>query len=222
MFSTKAERDKMVILKSHKEPRDEKIPSKKGEIYKNIALIYVQQGKNEEAKKSLSEARLANPDDTSLAMAEADLYLKLEDFATYKKLVTEVLEKNPNDADLFYNLGVISSKTNSADAEAYYKKAIAIKPDYINAYLNLAIIKLDSEKAIIDEMNKLGTSEKDNKRYDVLKAKRENIFKESLPYLEKAFELKPDNEDVSTTLLNVYGALEMTAQKKALKAKIGK
>lgn len=222
MFSTKAERDKMVMLKSHKEPRDEKIPSKKGEIYKNIALIYVQQGKNEEAKKSLSEARLANPDDTSLAMAEADLYLKLEDFATYKKLVTEVLEKNPNDADLFYNLGVISSKTNSADAEAYYKKAIAIKPDYINAYLNLAIIKLDSEKAIIDEMNKLGTSEKDNKRYDVLKAKRENIFKESLPYLEKAFELKPDNEDVSTTLLNVYGALEMTAQKKALKAKIGK
>ena len=222
MFGTKAERDKMVAIKSHKDPRDEKIPSKKGEIYKNIALIYVQQGKNDEAKKSLSEARAANPDDTSLAMAEADLYLKLEDFATYKKLVTEVLEKNPNDADLLYNLGVISSKTNGADAEAYYKKAIAIKPDYTNAYLNLAILKLDGEKAIIDEMNKLGTSEKDNKRYEVLKAKREGIFKEALPYLEKAFELNPKNEDVSATLLNVYGALEMTAEKKALKAKLGK
>ena len=222
MFGTKAERDKMVAIKSHKEPRDEKIPSKKGEIYKNIALIYVQQGKNDEAKKSLSEARAANPDDTSLAMAEADLYLKLEDFATYKKLVTEVLEKNPNDADLLYNLGVISSKTNGADAEAYYKKAIAIKPDYTNAYLNLAILKLDGEKAIIDEMNKLGTSEKDNKRYEVLKAKREGVFKEALPYLEKAFELNPTNEDVSATLLNVYGALEMTAEKKGLKAKLGK
>lgn len=222
MFGTKAERDKMVLLKSHKEPRDEKVPSKKGEIYKNIALIYVQQGKNDEAKKSLSEARVANPDDTSLAMAEADLYLKLEDYAMYKKIVTEVLDKNPNDADLLYNLGVISSKTNGADAEAYYKKAIAIKPDYTNAYLNLAILKLDGEKAIIDEMNKLGTSEKDNKRYEVLKAKREGIFKEALPYLEKAFELNPTNEDVSATLLNVYGALEMTAEKKALKAKLGK
>lgn len=222
MFGTKAERDKMVLLKSHKEPRDEKVPSKKGEIYKNIALIYVQQGKNDEAKKSLSEARAANPDDTSLAMAEADLYLKLEDYTMYKKIVTEVLEKNPNDADLLYNLGVISSKTNGADAEAYYKKAIAIKPDYTNAYLNLAILKLDGEKAIIDEMNKLGTSEKDNKRYEVLKAKREGIFKEALPYLEKAFELNPKNEDVSATLLNVYGALEMTAEKKALKAKLGK
>lgn len=222
MFGTKAERDKMVAIKSHKDPRDEKIPSKKGEIYKNIALIYVQQGKNDEAKKSLSEARAANPDDTSLAMAEADLYLKLEDYTMYKKIVTEVLEKNPNDADLLYNLGVISSKTNGADAEAYYKKAIAIKPDYTNAYLNLAILKLDGEKAIIDEMNKLGTSEKDNKRYEVLKAKREGIFKEALPYLEKAYQLNPANEDVSATLLNVYGALEMTAEKKALKAKLGK
>ncbi len=222
MFSTKAERDKMVAIKSHKEPRDEKIPSKKGEIYKNIALIYVQQGKNDEAKKSLSEARIANPDDISLAMAEADLYLKLEDYAMYKKIVTEVLEKNPNDADLLYNLGVISSKTNGADAEAYYKKAIAIKPNYTNAYLNLAILKLDGEKAIIDEMNKLGTSEKDNKRYEVLKVKRETIFKDALPYLEKAFELNPTNEDVSSTLLNVYGALEMTAEKKALKAKLAK
>lgn len=222
MFGTKAERDKMVAIKSHKDPRDEKIPSKKGEIYKNIALIYVQQGKNDEAKKSLLDARAANPDDTSLAMAEADLYLKLEDYAMYKKIVTEVLEKNPNDADLLYNLGVISSKTNGTDAEAYYKKAIAIKPDYTNAYLNLAILKLDGEKAIIDEMNKLGTSEKDNKRYEVLKTKREGIFKEALPYLEKAYELNPANEDVSATLLNVYGALEMTAEKKALKAKLGK
>ena len=78
---------------------------------------------------------------------------------------------------MLYNLGVISSKTNGADAEAYYKKAIAIKPDYTNAYLNLAILKLDGEKAIIDEMNKLGTSEKDNKRYEVLKAKEKEFSK---------------------------------------------
>ncbi|MFN9115779.1 MAG: tetratricopeptide repeat protein [Bacteroidota bacterium] len=82
----------------------------------------------------------------------------------YKKIVTEILEKNPNDADLLYNLGVIASKTSATDAENYYKRAIQIKPDYTNAYLNLAILKLDADKKIIEEMNKLGTSEKDNKR----------------------------------------------------------
>ena len=218
----KADRDSKVKLKVYTNPRDEKIPSKRGEIYKNIALILVQENKVDEAKKALAEARLANPEDASLALTEADLYLKLEDFATYKKLISGVLEKNPNDADLLFNLGVISAKTDAVEAERYYKKAIEIKPDYVNAYLNLAILKLDGEKKIIDEMNKLGTSEKDNKRYEVLKKQRQAVFMDTLPFLEKANELDPENEDVATTLLNVYGALEMTDKKKALKAKMGK
>lgn len=218
----KADRDSKVKLKVYTDPRDEKIPSKRGEIYKNIALILVQEGKVDEAKKALAEARVANPDDSSLTLTEADLYLKLEDFTTYKKLISEVLEKNPNDPDLLFNLGVISAKTDAVEAEKYYKKAIEIKPDYVNAYLNLAILKLDGEKKIIDEMNKLGTSEKDNKRYEVLKKQRLAIFMDTLPFLEKANELDPANEDVATTLLNVYGALEMTDKKKALKAKMGK
>jgi tetratricopeptide (TPR) repeat protein len=218
----KTERDNKVKLKVYSDPRDEKIPSKRGEIYKNIALILIQKDKTEQAKTALSDARKANPDDTSLIISEADLYLKLQDFATYKKLVSEVLEKDPNNPDLLFNLGVVSSKNDAAAAESYYKKAIEIKPDYVNAYLNLSILKLEGETKIVDEINKLGTSEKDNKRYEVLKKQREEIFKSALPYLEKANELDPKNEDVAATLLNVYGALEMTDKKKALKAKMGK
>jgi tetratricopeptide (TPR) repeat protein len=220
--ASKTDRDTKVRLKLYTNPRDEKIPSKKGEILKNIALILVQQGKIDQAKLALSDARAANPDDTSIAMTEANVYLELNDFAMYKKLVTEVLAKNPNDADLLYNLGVIASKTNATEAEGYYKKAIEINPNFTNAYLNLAILKLDADKKMIEEMNKLGTSEKDNKRYEVLKKQRSDMFNSALPYLEKAFDLDPKNEDVATTLLNVYGALEMTDKKKALKAKLGK
>lgn len=220
--ASKTDRDTKVRLKLYSNPRDEKIPSKRGDILKNIALILVQQGKIDQAKEALSEARLANPDDTSITLTEANIYLDLNDFVTYKKLVTEVLAKNPNDADLVYNLGVIASKTNAVEAESYYKKAIEIKPDYINAYLNLAILKLDADKKIIEEMNKLSTSEKDNKRYEVLKKQRTEMFNSALPYLEKANELSPGNEDVVNTLLNVYGALEMSDKKKALKAKMGK
>ena len=218
----KADRDGRVKLKIYSNPRDEKIPSKRGEVYKNIALILNQKGRTDEAKSALTEARLANPDDVSLMLTEADLYLKLEDFVTYKKLISEVLQKNPNDADLLFNLGVITAKTDIVGAEDYYKKAIAIKPDYVNAYLNLSILKLDGEKKIIAEMNKLGTSEKDNKKYEVLKKQREDVFKSAIPYLEKANELNPENEDVAITLLNVYSALEMTDKKKALKEKMKK
>ena len=221
-FNNAADRDRLVKMGTHEKPRDENVSSKRGEIYKNVALIYVQQGKMDLAKKAVSDARKANPDDTSLILTEANLYLETKDMDMYKKLISEALEKNPNDADLVYNLGVISSKTDAVEAEKYYKRAIEIKPDYVNAYLNLAILKLDADKKIFDEMNKLGSSEKDNKRYEVLKKQRETVFLSALPYLEKAYELNPTNEDVSTTLLNVYGALEMTDKKKALKAKLGK
>ncbi|BDU25660.1 MULTISPECIES: tetratricopeptide repeat protein [unclassified Flavobacterium] len=220
-FANAKERDMAVKLGTHEKPKTEAIPSKRGEIYKNLALILVQKGRTEEAKKAIADARKANPDDSSLILTEANLYLETKDFEMYKKLVNEALEKDPKNADLVFNLGVISAGAkNNADAEKYYLKAIEINPNYTNAYLNLAALKLEAEKPIIDEMNKLGTSAKDMKRYDVLKAQRESVFKGVIPYLKKANELDPKNEDVSKTLLGVYSALEMTAEAKALKAKM--
>lgn len=218
-FNSAKDRDLAVKLGTHEKPQTEAIPSKRGEIYKNLALILVQKGRSEDAKKAIADARKANPDDSSLILTEANLYLESKDFDTYKKLVGEALQKDPNNADLVFNLGVLSANAkNSAEAEKYYLKAIEINPKYTNAYLNLAALKLEAEKPIIDEMNKLGTSAKDMKRYDVLKGQRENVFKEVIPYLKKANELDPKNEDVSKTLLGVYKALEMTAEAKALKA----
>ncbi len=219
-FNTKAERDLFVKTGTHEKPRDEKTPSKRGEIYKNIALILVEKGRIEEAKSAVSDARIANPEDTSLLLTEADLYLKVNDFATYTKLVNEALDKNPNNVDLIYNLGVISANGNKLEeAEKYYKKAIEINPNYFNAYLNLSELKLRADEKFVNEMNKLGNSEKDNKRYEVLKAEREKNFKAILPYLEKAYELEPTNEGAKKTLMSVYNALEMTDKYKALKAK---
>lgn len=218
-FGSAAERDKAVKLGTHEKPRTEEIPSKRGEIYKNMALILVDQGKIAEAKKAVTDARVTNPDDSSLMLTEANLYLQTKDFEKYKQIITEVIAKNPNDAGLVYNLGVISANANNnEEAEKYYKRAVEIKPDFTNAYINLAVLKLQNEKTLIEEMNKLGTSDKDMKRYDVLKKKREDLFRSTLPYLKKAYELDPQNADIVKTLSGVYGALEMTAEKNALKA----
>lgn len=223
LFLDAKERDQRVKLGTHEKPRSEEVPSKRGEIYKNMALILVQNGKVVEAKKAVAEARATNPDDKSLILTEANLYLDTKDYDTYKKLITEVLAQSPNDADLIFNLGVISyNAKNLMEAEKYYKRAIEIKPDYVNAYLNLAILKLDADKKLFDEIQKLGNSEKDNKRYEVLKKQREVVFTSALPYLEKASELDGTNEEVKSTLLSVYRALEMTEKAKALKAKMKK
>ena len=222
-FNTKQERDIYVKGGTHEKPRDEKIPSKRPEIFKNIALILVELGKLDEAKSAIQDARIESPEDVSLIITESDLYLKSNDIVTYKKLISEALEKNPNNADLVFNLGVISyNNKEMVDAEKYYLKAIEINSKYTNAYLNLAILKLDSEKSLIDKMNKLGTSPAETKKYEVLRKQREDVYKSAIPYLEKVAELDSENIEAIKTLIGVYNALEMTDKAKPLKEKLKK
>ena len=218
-FNSKEDRDGSVKLKLHTDPRDEKLPSKRGEIYKNYALILVEKGQKEKALQAIIDAKKDNPEDTSLVLTEANLYLESKDYASYKRVIEEVLQKSPNDPDLYYNLGVIAGTTNNeSEAEKYYLKAIELNPKYANAYLNLAILKLDADIKIVEEMNNLGNTAKDNKRYDELKVQREKVFKLALPYLEKVVDLEPGNMEAKQTLLNVYTSLDMTTKYKALKA----
>ncbi len=217
----KKNRDNQVRLKLATTPRDEKTPSRKADIAKYIASIYISQGKNAEAKAAIAEAKQVNPDDIDLLNAEAEIYLKMGDMATYKTLTEKIIEKNPNDYNLFFNLGIASAKTDPVAAENYYQKSISLKPDFQGSYINLAILKMRDEQKIVEEMNKLGTSEKDNKRYEVLKKQRDEMYRSAIPSLEKAYELKPETE-VGEMLLSIYGALELSDKKKALKAKMGK
>ena len=220
-FTNKQERDIYIKAGTHTNPRDEKIPSKRGEIYKNIALILVQNGKTAEAKTAISEARTENPDDITLVLTEADLYYKLGDMETYKILINRAIEKNPNDATLVFNLGVVSANTKQLkEAEKYYRRAFEINPNYVDAYINLSEILLRGDEPIFQELNKLGTSDKDNKRYEVLSAQRKAIFNSIVPLLEKALLIKEDNVAAQKTLLSMYKVLEMTDKAKELKAKI--
>lgn len=219
-FPNKETRDIAVTVGTHLKPRQELLPSRRGEIYKNIALILISQNKTTEAQTAIADARKENPNDTSLLLSEADLYLKVKDYPNYTKLVNEALAKEPNNAVLVYNLGVISAEAGkNEEAENYYKRAIEIDSNYFDAYVNFSELRLRSDEKYVTEMNKLGTSDKDNKRYDVLKAERENNFKSILPYIEKAYELKPTDELAKKTLMSIYNALEMTDKYKALKAK---
>lgn len=219
-FATVADRKKAISIGTHEKQRDEKIPSKKGEIYKNYASILLEKGRVEEAKKAIADARKVTPDDTDLILAEANLYYEAKDMVMYKKLINEVIAKKPNDPDLYFNLGVVSTNTGEIEeAKKYYEKAILINPKYFNAYNNLGALYLHGDDKIVKEMNSLGMTPKESKRYDELKAKREKMFTSALPYFEKALELEPTNEGVKSILLNCYQLLEMDAKYKALKAK---
>jgi tetratricopeptide (TPR) repeat protein len=229
---SETEFDLLKNSKDYSNPRVGQTESRYPEIVKNIALIYVQQGKNDVAIEAIQEARSIQPDDTSLILNEADLYIRISNNSEdeserdlYRKKFKELMElaitKDPENGILYYNLGVISSEQGENDsALEYYKKAIEFKPDYVDAYLNLVAVILDGEQSIVDEMNNLGTSKKDNIRYDELIVERENLYKECIPFLEKLIEVSPTNIDALNTLKNIYGVLGENEKFKDISAKI--
>lgn len=221
IWQTENDRDKAVMLGGQKDGGDRVTPSVKGDLLIKMASIYIEQGNNDQAKAVIQEARKINPDDVDLIRAEADIAYKLEDMARYNELMEEVIRLTPNDPTLFYNLGVSAGELGENEkAVEYYKKAIELKPDFTEAYINTAFQILKPEGAIIEEMNNLGMSAADEKRYDELKEKRTQLYKDSLPYLEKAVELSPDNANLVRTLMNIYSQVGMDDKYKATKAKL--
>ena len=84
----------------------------------------------------------------------------------------------------------------------------------------MAALILDQEAAIIDEMNSLGTSSADNDKYDALKEKRQQLYKDAVPYLIQVMDNEPDNLSAARTLMNIYSALDDMENFKAIKAKV--
>jgi len=217
----KQSRDNLVKMGSHIKPGERTTKSKKAEIVKNIALIYLHLKDNDKALTALKDARTENPDDVDIILAEANIWHKMGKTEEYKKLFMLATEKQPDNVELQYNLGVISSEANDNEAaKKYYARAIELDPNYINAYINMASLVLQKEQPIIDEMNGLGNSSADNRRYDKLKAERQNIYKEAVPYLSKALEINPQSSSAAKTLMNIYSILGETAKYKELKAKV--
>lgn len=194
--------------------------SKKGEILRNMTLIHIERGDSEKATSLMKEARAENPTDIFLIRADADMSYKMGDIERYNKLMNEIVATDPNNPEIYFNLGVGSAEIKDKEkAIEYYKKALELKPDYEAALINLAVLKLAGENKLVEEMNSLGNSSADNTKYDALKQERKDLYIETLPYLEKAMKLNPNNMEVVRTLMNMYGQVGQDDKFKEMKAK---
>ncbi|WP_158850893.1 tetratricopeptide repeat protein [Algibacter sp. L1A34] len=217
----KATRDLYVKAKSHIKPGERMTESKKPEIVKNMALIYVSQGNDDKAIGALQEARAESPNDINLILSEANAHYKMGNIEKFQELLSKATELDPTNPELQYNLGVIAAESDHpVEAKAYYEKAIELDPTYVNAYINISALVLAREEPLITEMNGLGSSKKDDLRYDELREERQNLYREAVPFLSKALEIDTENLSAAKTLMNIYNILGESDKAKGLKAKV--
>ena len=220
-FASEADRNTELLSGKYTKPSEQMSESVKGDILKNVVLILSSKGENDKAIALMREAREENPTDITLVRAEAEMVYKMGDVARYDELMQQVLQFDPTDPEPYYNIGVVSASSgNPAKAIEYYKKAIELKPDYTSALVNLGALILRDEMKIVDEMNSLGMSRADSKKYDELETKREGLYTEALPYLEAAYSYRSDNPQLVAKLKEIYSLLGMDAKEAEMRSKL--
>lgn len=220
-MASKEQRDLFIQSGTYTDPQDEVAESKKGEIAKNIALIYIEKGEDEKAITAMEEAKQENPDDVNLLQAEADMYYRMGDKEKYREIMEEIVAQSPDDPVLYYNLGVSAAETGQNEqAIDYYEKALELDPSMDNARINIAYIILSQEQPIVEEMNSLGMSKEDTEKYDELAAERQELYRKALPHLEAVLERDQANVEAARTMMNIYYQLNEPEKAEEMKEKV--
>lgn len=214
-FNSKKEMDDQVKLKLAVDPQVKAKEPQTIEMKKMIVKNYLALKDNAKALETILEAKQSAPHDYGLLVDEANVYYAMGDNMKFKEKLEEAVQINPSDYVLHYNIGVMKSDLKDLDgAIESYNKAIALKPDYVDAYNNIGAAVLAKAEPLVEEMN----NNLDNfAKYDELQAKQLDIYREALPYFEKAFSIKKDNLSVIQALMGIYEQLEMYDKSKEMK-----
>lgn len=205
-FSSKKDMDTNLRLGIVKNGKEEVSESKAKSIYKYLALSYSATDKKDEAIDAMAKARSLAPDDYNLILDEANLYYQMGDNAKYSEKIEEAIAIKPDDAILHFNVGTLNMDIDAEKAKKHLSKAIELDPNFANAYANLGNLILKKLDAVQKEMDATGM---DFDKADQIRAEKMlPILRESLPHLEKSYELQA-SESLKVQLNSLYENLEM-------------
>ena len=166
-------------------------------------------GTKEELLSAINFARSENPSSVDIIFKEVNFYLSQGDNEGLKISLDNAIKADPANPTLYFVLGqTFQGLDEPKMAEESYLKAIDLDSDYFDAYNNLASIYLDETRPIVDQMNNLGMSSADQKKYDQLTSKRASLYKKALPHLENCIRINPNSLEALYVLREVYNELE--------------
>ncbi|MBL0048460.1 MAG: tetratricopeptide repeat protein [Bacteroidetes bacterium] len=189
--------------------------------YSMLAAVYNKENNTEKYLATIAAGRKAFPNDKDLIIEELNFYLKAGKDKEALANLDLAIKNDPTNQTLHFALGTIYDKLEQYEnAEAAYKKAIEIKPDYFDALYNLGALYFNRGA----KQTSLANDIKDDAKYRAAMVKVDDIFKQSLPYLEKAEQVGSEDKvtfkDLLNTLKSLYARTEQTEKMNAIKEKL--
>ncbi|MGE5680855.1 MAG: tetratricopeptide repeat protein [Bacillota bacterium] len=197
---------------------------KSADAYKILGQIYSSKGSNlmnqyktsKNAADSLSaiedynkaitvleEGRKAFPEDQDILLYFSNALIAANKTDVAMETFKAGVEKDPENQYYRYNYGTLLLQAGQFEqAIAQFKKAIEIDPKYHSAVFNLAVAYVKWGTYLREQADKAGKEDPEYK----------NKYKEALPFLQQAVEVKPDDLLSWDTLAKVYAVLGMNKE----------
>jgi tetratricopeptide (TPR) repeat protein len=176
-----------------------------GDLYYYRYIAYYNGSKDmEKAEEALKEGIQKFPANSQLIGNLITFYSNTgEDASQMIPMVEEALQRDPENHIFHFGLGLIYDRLGNFDkAIESFKKASDLNPqDYPSAY-NVALTYLRQADGMLPEINAIPLNER--ALYDQKMGEFNVLYKEAIPYLEKAHALNPTEPTTIELLRSVY------------------
>jgi len=183
-----------------------------------LSEIYIKLDKQAEGEEKLDALLKANPGNKDVMISLINFYLGADKKSEAEKVLSDAINLDPNNKELHYVVGTIyEGQERYDDAEAAYKKVLELDENHANALLGLGAVYFNKAANLNGKINDLAVGDPKEDEY---RAQMTENFKMALPYLEKAYELNPDNTEILSSLRQAYYKTGNTAKASEIKKKM--
>lgn len=189
------------------------------EVYRSLANIYISEKDTTKGLEYIAMGRTAFPSNNALMIDELNIYMSRGQSKQMISKMEEAANADPKNKTLWFALGATYDNMGKKEnAESSYKKALAIDSNYFDALYNLGAMYYNAGVEVYNKVKDLPMSKE--KEYNAGKAKYTASFNKSLPYLEKALQIQPNDLNTLASLKEVYAKLDKLTKSAEMRKRI--
>lgn len=200
--------------------RAKSTPFRQNDVYQYLCYEYEQAQDTVNLMKTLQEGREIFPDEEYFLNSLINLYIYSNKNDEALAALNAAIANKPNDANLYNVMGRVyeTGLKDYANAEKYFKKALELDPQMIDALSNLGRVYYNQG------VNKLGEANliNDSKKYQEELAVAKNLFQQAMPFFQQAHQAKPEEMEYMIALRGIYYNLNMGKELEAIEAEMNK